>query len=170
MRAIYKYPEDARESIRTGQGQQTAIMAAADPMLRDIEVKSGMTEGANVLKSNLYAGTGMAGQEAYATALRNRLPSYVNNYRAYMEEQKKKNSGSGDGGGASPLPPMYGSLPPVGSYFPTPQLPDWAQNIPYLNAFRGGVPMGSDYSYYMLPPSQGLARRMASSRTRMAAE
>ena len=171
MRPIYKYAENARENIRTGADQQAAIKASVDPMLRNIETRSGMVEGANVLQSNLYEGMGMAGQDAYLTALRDKLPSYINNYRAYIEEQKDKNKGSGgDSNGIMPIQPQYGQYPSPGSYFPQPKMPEWMKSIPYLNAFMGAVPMGSDYSYYMIPPSQRLARRMASQPGRMAYE
>ncbi len=163
MRPIYKYPEEGREAIRTGQAQQSAIIAAADPMLRDIETRSGMVQGANVLNANLIPDSGLAGQETYLTALRNKLPSYVNNYRAYLEEQKKKNKGDGDGG-IPPLGNYMPTMPPASSYMPTLTLPDALKNVPYVTSYFGAVPMGTDFGYYKLPPATQLARRMATTR------
>jgi len=165
MRPIYKYPEEGREAIRTGQAQQSAIIAAADPMLRDIETRSGMVQGANVLNANLIPDSGLAGQERYLTALRNKLPSYVNSYRAYLNEERKKNSaGSGSGGGMMPLAGYAPTMPPASSYMPTLTLPDALKNVPYVTSYFGAVPMGTDFGYYKLPPATQLARRMATTR------
>jgi hypothetical protein len=175
MRPIYKYPEEGREAIRTGQAQQSAIIAAADPMLRDIETRSGMVQGANVLNANLIPDSGLAGQETYLTALRNKLPSYVNSYRAYLEEERKKNSaGSGSGGGMMPLAGYAPTMPPPLSFMPSVGLvPDIGRNTYYTTSPYGAMPAGS---IYQLPPTAktpaaGLARRMATTRSgRMAVE
>lgn len=102
-----------------------AIRAGLDPMLRDIEVQSGMASGANVLQNRLFTGgdTSTAMGNYYA-ALATKLPAYVNRRRAFEAEEKKKaQSGGGGGTGAGMLldpnySPVYG-LPPVEEYLPT---------------------------------------------------
>lgn len=171
MRPIYKFPEQGREEVRTGQAQQAAIMAAADPMLRDVEVRSGMVPDANVLQANLMPSDRLTAQEAYLTALRSQLPGYVNAYRAKLaEDAKKAKAASGSGGGDVITPPSYNyQLPPTTQYLPNVGLvPDINRNIMYGVSPYGAMPMGQ---LYQLPPAATtLARRMAASRNRMAVE
>lgn len=71
-----------------------AIAESAQPMMSDIEVASGMTQRANVLKPNLFIESTDPNVN-YLDALRTGLPEYVNTYRAYQKElddAKKKNS------------------------------------------------------------------------------
>jgi hypothetical protein len=93
------------------------------------------------------------------------LPGYVNSYRAYLEEEKKKNKGDGSGG----LPPLGNympTMPPASSYLPTLTLPESLRNVPYVTSYFGSVPMGADYgAFYSLPPALQLARRMAGTRS-----
>ncbi len=87
-----------------------AIRSGLDPMLRDIEVQSGMRSGANVLQNQLFTGGDKAStMAAYYEALASKLPGYVNARRAYETAEKKKAASGAGGGGA-------GMMMPVGNY------------------------------------------------------
>lgn len=109
-----------------------AVVASTPAMFEDIAVRAGVAPGANPIRPNLYTGAATAAaDQAYMQALTRALPQYVNTYRAYQEELKKKNrTGGGDGTGGTGIPsggmpgggmPGYnpaGLLPPPSEYLP----------------------------------------------------
>lgn len=117
--------------MRQPREQVAAVMASTPAMEEDIGVRSGAAPGAGVFKTNLYTGEqAAAADKAYMEALTRTLPKYVNAYRAYVAEQKKK-TGSGGGGGGTGIPtgvvPGFSpaaALPPVEQYLPN--VPDVA--------------------------------------------
>lgn len=144
-----------------------AIMASVPAMEEEISIRSGAAPGANIFKTNLYSGAGAAAADkAYAEALTRALPKYVNAYRAYLEDQKKKSSG-GDGS-TSPYTATYGqppTLPPITQYLPQMGLvPDVVRGTLYGTSPYGAIPLGQyKPSAVPQPASRVLAQRRVSS-------
>jgi hypothetical protein len=151
--------------------QAQAIRAGLDPMLRDIEVESGMVRDANVLPNRMYGDTGAAGtMAAYYEALATRLPGYVNTRRAYEEELRKKKEAAekkdedtGGGGGDTMQMPQYGmpltGLRPPQFYLPQAALvPDIKRDTMYVTSPYGAMPTGT-ISGKPTPAARALAQR-----------
>lgn len=145
-----------------------AIMASVPAMEEEISIRSGAAPGANIFKTNLYSGAGAAAADrAYAEALTRTLPKYVNAYRAYLEEQKKKTSGGA--GSTSPYTTGYtqpATLPPLSTYLPQVGGVKWAeQGLTYAVSPYGAVPYAQITPSKTQPASRALAqRRVASTR------
>jgi hypothetical protein len=142
-----------------------AIMGSVPAMEEEIGVRSGAAPGAGIFKTNLYTGeASAAADKAYGEALTRALPQYVNAYRAYLEEQKKKKTGDGT---TSPytfnytMPP---TLPPVSAYVPNVGGVKWVeQNRVYGVSPYGAMPMGTIPKPGPQPASRVLAQRRVTS-------
>lgn len=143
-----------------------AIIAATPAMEEEIAMRSGASPVSGVMRTNLYSGeSAAAADKAYAQALTRALPKYVNAYRAYLEEQKKKNKGDGS---TSPYTTTYTqppTLPPITQYLPQMGLvPDVVRGTLYGTSPYGAMPLGQyKPSTSTKPASRVLAQRRVSS-------
>lgn len=113
---VSRTAREAQYAIEDGRSAAEAIRSGLDPMLRDIEVQSGMAPGANVLQNRLLGDTASSAMGTYYDALANRLPGYVNTRRAFEAEEKKKAAAAAKAASTITMPnfnfPMQGLLPP----------------------------------------------------------
>lgn len=122
---VSRIARGAQSTMEDYGSEAEAIRSGLNPMLRDIEVQSGMVPGANVLPNRLFTNTPQATAMAtYYDALANKLPGYVNARRAYetAEKKKKATSSTGTGTGTGMMTdagysPIAG-LPPIVEYLP----------------------------------------------------
>jgi|GEM_PF-6091909 len=121
---VSRIARGAQSTMKDYGSEADAIRSGLNPMLRDIEVQSGMVSGANVLPNRLFTNAPQATAMAtYYDALANKLPAYVNARRAYDTAEKKKatsSTGTGTGTGMMTDPeysPIAG-LPPIAEYLP----------------------------------------------------
>lgn len=150
----------AQYAVEDGSSAAEAIKSGLDPMLRDIEVQSGMAPGANVLQNRLLTSGAGDAMGTYYSALASKLPAYVNARRAYEDEQKKKEK-SGGGGGTFQFPnfdfPVINLLPPQ-YYLPMTSTGVRGRTGPaYGTSPYGAIPMGVITSAQ--PASRTLAER-----------
>lgn len=156
---VSRIARGAQSTMKDYGSEADAIRSGLNPMLRDIEVLSGMVSEANVLPNRLLTNAPQATAMAnYYNALANKLPGYVNTRRAYEEEQKKKNKNN-----TSPytfnytMPP---TLPPLTAYLPnTGYVPDVNRNVVYGVSPYGAMPMGTIPQTGKQPLSRVLAQR-----------
>lgn len=155
--AVRNVSEIARRAQYTAEDAlpvAAAIRSGLDPMLRDIEVQSGMVRDANVLPNRMLPDTGMTGtMGTYYQALASRLPAYVNVRRAYEEDLKKKaeaqaKKDAGGAGGADMQMPTFGmpmtNIRPPSYYLPQAALvPDIKRDTMYVTSPYGAMPVGT---------------------------
>ena len=165
----------ANRQIKPKQ-EQAAVVASTDPMLRNIEVQSGMAPDANVLKANLYTGANQANaDQAYFEALTKALPNYINAYRDYKAAQAKTSS-SGSGSTTMPqMTPTYSTFPSTMTYVPGVGFRgDVTRNTLYAQSPYGSMPIGElvpGYGYPSLPkpPTRPTSTPMTSAQKRLLA-
>jgi len=163
---VSRIARGAQSTMEDYGSEAEAIRSGLNPMLRDIEVQSGMVSGANVLPNRLFTNAPQAtALAAYYDALANKLPGYVNARRAYAAADKKKQTA-----GSSATPPYTSSyttpptLPPVTAYLPNVgYVPDFNRNVVYGVSPYGAMPMGTIPKTRTQPASRVLAQRRVSS-------
>lgn len=130
----------SNRQVRPGQ-EVAAVVASTDPMRQAIEAQSGMAPGVDVLTNNLYTDSGQADNtRTYFEALSRALPQYINAYRAYQEDLKKKQAAAAAGAGMTGINPDYGTQQPPTVMQNMGVVPDVVRNTWYVTSPYGAMP------------------------------